>query len=487
MKTLTQHITKIIYVFLLLFAVLVGCSPQEPIRIRVTPTPDAEAPSAIPTTVASNPTAVDPTVIEPTLTQTVPTVMSSPTDTTVPPSRTPIQTDGSFGPIIESDYQLPSTSTPAPTIPAQPTATMSLATPITFGDLPVLDRDQLGIQLYYNVNNDQWFQLLRRTDPLNVGWIKVQANWNFLQPDNRDQFNTAFSIFEAHVQRAHNEGYQVLVSIAKAPDWARGGVTEEDGPPANLDDLAYFINFMFDRFGEQISAVEVWNEPNLAREWRGGDDWSGASYMRMFRVAYDTIRARNPNMPIITAGLAPTRASNTIDDRLFLQQMYDAGLNDPYYQNIAVGIHPYGWGNAPDARCCDLSETFGWDDDPRFFFLDTIEDYREIMVANGHENVQMWSTEFGWATWEGLQSEPPDQWMSYNTSEEQAEFTMRAFEIGMERDYLGPMFLWNLNFANEDLITERNEMVGYSIFVPGLPIRPVYDALRLSERLPADS
>jgi len=42
---------------------------------------------------------------------------------------------------------------------------------------------------------------------------------------------------------------------------------------------------------------------------------------------------------------------------------------------------------------------------------------------------------------------------------------------------MGPMFLWNLNFANNALLEERNEMVGYSLFVPGLAFRPLYDAL----------
>ena len=29
-----------------------------------------------------------------------------------------------------------------------------------------------------------------------------------------------------------------------------------------------------------------------------------------------------------------------------------------------------------------------------------MEDYHNIMVNNGHSNVQLWATEFGWATWD---------------------------------------------------------------------------------------
>lgn len=492
-KNNKTHYNIIVALVSLLF-LLVACESEEPIRIRVTPTPDVAAQQA--TTVVEAPTTVS-TVAQPTETDTeeatpTDTVEVLPTDTEapteIPASPTQPNPDG-FGPIIDADYTPPPTSTPAPTATPtiQPSSTPIPMTPITTpsSDLPGLYADQLGIQLYYNVNIDEWFQLLVRTDRLNVGWVKVQANWDFLQPNNRDQFDTAFSIFESHIQRAHNSGYNVLVSIAKAPDWARpaGADLNISGPPANPDDLAYFINFMFDRMGEQISAVEVWNEPNLSREWNSGLEWSGAGYMQLFRTAYDTIRARDPNMPIITAGLAPTAAQGAIDDRVFLQQMYNAGLGDTYYQNIAIGVHPYGWGNPPDARCCNNIDGRGWDDDPRFFFLNTLEDYRAIMVNNGHSDLQMWATEFGWATWSGLPNEAPDVWMTYNTPEQQAEYTMRAFEIGQELDYVGPMFLWNLNFANGDLIEERNEMVGYSIFVPGLPVRPIYDALRDSPRL----
>ncbi|MEM9951026.1 MAG: cellulase family glycosylhydrolase [Chloroflexota bacterium] len=468
-----------------------SCTPTETIRIRVTPTPDqtAIAQAAEPTTEVEQ--VASPTDETPTDTEIVPIVTdeATATITPIPATGTPIQTDGSFGPIIEPDYTPPPTSTPIPTdVPSvTPSVTPIPQTPVTtpLSALPALDGDQMGIQLYYNVDNDQWFQLLRRTDPLSVGWIKVQANWDFLQPNNRDQFDTAFAIFESHIQRAHNDGYQVLVSIAKAPDWARAGNITDDGPPADPTALAYFINFMLDRMGGQISAIEVWNEPNLSREWTGALEWSGGGYMDLFRVAYDAIRARNPNMPIVTAGLAPTSAQGAIDDRLFLQQMYDAGLGDPYYQNIAIGIHPYGWGNPPDSRCCDNIPDRGWDDDPRFFFLNTLEDYRAIMVNNGHQNVQMWGTEFGWATWNGIPTEVPvdQEWMVYNSPQQQSEYTMRAFQIAQELDYVGPMFLWNLNFANETLISERNEMVGYSIFVPGLPIRPIYDAIRTSPRL----
>jgi len=468
----------------LLVSVFVACTPQTPVQIIVTPTPGATA------TNTDQPTPMD-TVAVPAQPTTTDEPEASAT-LTYTPSRTPVTgaEGGSYGPIVGADYTPPPTSTPVPlptqTTQLQPTAVppTQISTPI--GGIPVLDASQMGLQLYYNVDIDAWWQLVAvHTRRLGVQWIKLQASWAFLQPNGPNDdvtTSTAYSIFESHVQRAHNEGFSVLVSIAKAPAWARN-TQVEDGPPYDPQLLANFMTQLLNRMGREISAIEVWNEPNLQREWNGDLAFSGAGYMQLFRPTYDAIRAFSPDIPIITAGLAPTGtnpALGSVDDRQFLRQMYGAGLADPYYSNIAIGVHPYSWGNPPDARCCDNVDGQSWDDDPRFFFMDTIEDYREIMVNNGHSNVQMWTTEFGWATWEGIPSEAPDEWMTYNTAQEQAEYTIRAFQIGQSRDYMGPMFLWNLNFANATLLAERNEMVGYSLFVPlqGNNItRPLYQML----------
>lgn len=488
MNSQTQRSTTLKFLaFWLVLVGLVACTTQEPVRIIVTPTHEA---TATPDTTASPSASATIVMQAPPTTSPVPDDAEPTTPPTeIPPTATETQAgDGRyFGPIVGPDYTPPPTSTPRPTTsptPEAPTPTPIVETPITtpMTTLPALDSSQMGIQLYHNVNIDMWWQLVVvHTRNMGMGWIKMQANWGALQPNGPDDYENspAFQLFASHVQRAHNEGFRVLVSVVKAPDWARS-TTVEDGPPSDPQALARFMTFFLDRLGEQVSAIEIWNEPNLRREWQGNLEFSGAGYMRLFRPAYDAVRAYSPTMPVITAGLAPTGTNpelGSVDDRVYLQQMYDAGLADPYYTNIAVGMHPYSWGNPPDAVCCDNIPGRSWDDDPHFFFMNTIEDYRDIMVRNGHSDVQLWSTEFGWASWSGVPVEAPEAWMSYNTPEQQAEYTLRAFEIGQSRDYMGPMFLWNLNFANPTLIQQRNEMVGYSLFIPGLPNRPLFDQL----------
>jgi len=514
--------TKIIVLLFTVILVAVGCSNQTPVAIFITPTSMATStstPVVVAQAVETDTDVPAPTVEEPTVPPTIenitvptvvpnqlPTLEASPTQPpTLMPTATPVPdtraTDvppptfensesGEFiGAIIGEGYTIPPSSTPRPTL--APTNTPTFVAPTQAPNavttaLPAnqigLDRSQMGIQLYYNFGVSDWDRTLQQASELRVDWIKLQAAWNWLQPDNPQQFDQNFRLFQLHVQEADKRGFKVMLSVVKAPDWARNVDRGEDGPPDDYNRFYDFLRFLLDRVGPSVDAIEVWNEPNLKREWTGGQPFNGAAYMEMFRGAYDTIRAYSSDITIITAGLAPTgnTPNISVDDRLYLQQMYNAGLAQ--YQDVVLGIHPYGWGNPPDFVCCNNVPNQGWDDRPQFFFLNNIQDTRDIMTTNGH-NVPMWATEFGWATWQDYPTQPPDVWMTYNNPTDQMNYTLRAFEIAQERSDLDMMILWNLNFANDVIIDQRSELAGYSLLYPafdgsdGQRRRPLFGAL----------
>jgi polysaccharide biosynthesis protein PslG len=467
---------RILLIALLGVLLLFACTPQEPILIIITPTPDPDAATATPVpTLEVQEQQEQPQ--EPTDTATVVT----------PVEPTPEGTQ--FGPITREDYILPTLPPPEIEIPTvTPTPPAPTAIPVdtetpgpTPTPLPNLDPSQMGIQVYWNLEFEDFISVVHQVETTGVGWIKIQVNWAFIQPEGPNTFGERFQLFERQVEAAARpHDVRVMLSIAKAPNWARSDLTES-GPPDNPQDLADFLTFMLNetKIGQSIDAIEIWNEPNLIREWRGTLPFSGGGYMQIFGPAYDAVRAYSPDMAIITAGLAPTGSIDgaTINDRTYLQQMYDAGLGNYQDPNLGIGVHPYGWGNPPDARCC-ASER-GWDDNPQFYFLDNIEDMHDIMVRNGHQNQRLWVTEFGWATWEGLPNDPPEVWMTFNTAQDQANYAIRAFEIGQERPYIGPMMLWNLNFANVVTVEQRQEISGYSIVNPVLfpSERPLFNML----------
>ena len=377
-----------------------------------------------------------------------------------------------IGAIIGRDHTPPAASAAEPTLaPASPPAS-----PIG------LDGARMGIQAHYNFDVAGWDRTLHQIAALRVSWIKMQAAWKWLQPDSPGQFDQNFRLFQLHVQEADKRGFKVLLSIAKAPHWTRNINRSEDGPPDDLNQLTAFTALLLEKVGPYIDAIEIWNEPNLRREWTGGLSFNGAGYMQLFRAVYNAVRAYSPSMTVITAGLAPTgsTANVSVDDRAFLQQMYQAGLAG--YADAVIGIHPYSWGNPPDFLCCDNIAGQGWDDRPQFFFRQNIEDYRRIIAAHG-DDARMWATEFGWATWQDYPSQAPDIWMSYNSPIDQMNYTLRAFQIGQARQDIEVMILWNLSYANETIIQQSSELAGYSLLYPSfdgngsLRQRPLYGAL----------
>ena len=73
--------------------------------------------------------------------------------------------------------------------------------------------------------------------------------------------------------------------------------------------------------------------------------------------------------------------------------------------------------------------------------------------------------------------------MTYNSAQDQMNYTMRAFELGQSRADVEVMVLWNLSYAEERLVYNRVELAGYSLLYPHFDgsrnkrKRPLYYAL----------
>ena len=412
------------------------------------------------------------------------------------PTPTPTTRPGvTFGPIVGPGHTLIPTETRIP--PTLPPTVMPTDGPSPTPG-PELNSDLMGIQIHPHIDSGEFNQTLNYASELGMGWIKFQFNWSLLE-SGPGEYTQLFYMLRLYVQQAHLRGFKVMVSVAKAPDWARSpaedGVHHENGPPDDPATLANFVSGLLKQYGMDvngdpyISAIEIWNEPNLQREWYA-HALTGSEYMRYFQPAFDAVRQFSPKVTVITAAPAPTGDSEwSTNDRNWLQQLYDAGLAQ-YGQNVMVGIHPYGWANAPETRCC--VSTRGWDDQPQFFFLDTLADYWDIMQRNGHINTQLWGTEFGWATFDGLQTsegqrpaDPADApYFGHIDQWQQAEYTLQAFYLAQERANIGPMFLWNLNFAatNPDGVDQSDPQTAYSILATNWDPRPVYRAIQAAAK-----
>lgn len=268
------------------------------------------------------------------------------------PTPTPFQLP--FGPVVD-----PITPTPPPqiifvTATPEPTSTPALTPTPTLPPLPTLNADLMGIQAYANVEIDGWQLLVDRVQFMGLRWIKTQINWREMEPEP-GVFTQVFSVVRDNLIYAGRRGFKIMLSVVNAPDWARPPEARGklEGPPSDPNLYAAFIGTLLDNWGTSfIHAIEIWNEPNLIREWTGVPK-GGAVYKRYFDAAYQAIRARSSDIVVLTAGPAPAgdTPDGSVNDRRWLRELYSVGLpiNDP---NFGIGIHPYGWANPPDARCC---------------------------------------------------------------------------------------------------------------------------------------
>jgi hypothetical protein len=288
----------------------------------------------------------------------------------------------------------------------------------------------------------------------------------------------------AIVSQAGARGINVLFSVVNAPDWARepGFDGSVGGPPADPNTFAAYLGRLAGQYcGTSLKAIEVWNEQNLHYEW-GNRPLDPAAYMDLLRPSYAAIKAACPEMLVISGALTPAGSNPpfAIDDMVYLEAMYQNGLAN--YAD-GIGAHPSGynvpasvtWENACAAIQQHGNSFNGACDSPHhsWSFRSTMEGYRNIMVRYGDANKRIWPTEFGWAA--GGAFDPRYAYANDNNFEEQAAWTVEAYTMMRNWGWVGPAFLWNLNFR---VVADGTEKAQWGIVRNDWSPLPVYQALK---------
>jgi uncharacterized protein YraI len=360
--------------------------------------------------------------------------------------------------------EVPPAPTPAPqptSAPSQPGGSVPAPRGTGFG---------YGVQAHQDTA-----RVVQALNDIGFGWVKQQVRW---AETEGTKGKYGFAGLDNLVDTANAGGIKVLFSIVAAPGWARPGKSGV-GPPDNYQDFYDFMGAMAAHFKGRVGAYEIWNEQNLKREWEGAP-LSAADYVRLLKGAYQAIKAADPNAIVVSGAPTPTGISDgnwAIDDRQYLQQMYNAGLR--YYCD-AVGAHPSGYANPPDVLYTggDFDPKRGFDDHPSFFFRNTMEDYYRIMAASGDGGKRIWATEFGWPTISGMGVgvNPGYEFAADINEQQQADYIVRAYTWSRNWGHAGVMFLWNLNFW--PAAGAQNEMAKYGIVRGDWSPRPAYIALK---------
>lgn len=362
-------------------------------------------------------------------------------------------------------------ATPAPQPIAPATATVVVTEPPSVTSTPV-PKPNIGVQgQFIGPEGEAGIKLAA---DLGVGWIKQQVDWNSVEYA-RGLYH--WEELDHLVAEAQKYGLKIMFSVARAPGFSRPEPVEEDGPPS---DFSIFRDFMFalaNRYQGRVAAYELWNEPNLKREWRGFD-LSAEKFVELIKAGSSGVREGDPKAIIISGAPATTGIDdkiNAIDDRVYLRDMIAAGVAD--YVD-AIGAHPYGAGNPPDERASDAAHVrSGFNTHPSFFFLDTIEDYHAILLE-AKIDLPIWITEFGWPSIERFGKVDTTGWEYARevTEDDQAAYLLRSIALRRDRGWVGPLMIWNLNVAPL-LGADRSESA-YGLIRPDGSLRPAYQQLR---------
>ncbi|MGE5603182.1 MAG: beta-galactosidase, partial [Nitrososphaerales archaeon] len=148
-------------------------------------------------------------------------------------------------------------------------------------------------------------------------WVKQLFSWQDIEGAGKGQYD--WSNPDRIVDQVEKAGLKLIVRVSQDPDrpfWA-------GNPPQNAAAYVEFLAAVANRYKGRIQAYQIWNEPNLAREW-GKKRPDPAGYARMLKMAYSAIKKVDPDALVITAGMAPTGTdtNEAMPDTKFYDLMY---------------------------------------------------------------------------------------------------------------------------------------------------------------------
>jgi len=279
--------------------------------------------------------------------------------------------------------------------------------------------------------------------------VRIDIGWSTLEQDGNNQLNLPYiqkaDTFFAH---ARTRNLRVIATFFTTPCWASRAPPEaklgcatgwwDRGvgyyPPINVADFADAAAWVAQRWGDDMAAIEIWNEPNYIGWFN--TPTPEVDYVAMLRAAYPRIKAVKPALPV----LGPAMLAS---DAPFLAKLYAAGIGG-YFDGLS--LRPFNQGRDP----YDITlPPFG----AAHVYLTGVPWVREIMIANGDAAKRMWFTELGWS------SCAPGTSVWCITPDLQARYLGDAFRIIRDRwDYVESVSVYNLRNKGTDPLDRESQM-----------------------------
>ncbi len=175
---------------------------------------------------------------------------------------------------------------------------------------------------------------------------RTTLHWQALEPQ-RDRYDYARLLpYDALYATLTAVGIHPIFVLQYAPAWARDpGAPQDCGtydschyPPARsmLGEWREFVAFIARRYPK--AAIEVWNEPNDAGQWKPWPD--PGRYAELVAEADRAAASVDPSIPVYAGGLETVQKTNALAAADFLRKTY-AGSPSLRGHTDAVNLHLY--------------------------------------------------------------------------------------------------------------------------------------------------
>ncbi len=255
---------------------------------------------------------------------------------------------------------------------------------------------------------------------------------------------------------AHANGFKIQLSAIGGAGMVTKSGFEQD-----------YANWVAGMAAAGADAIEVWNEPNIDREWKVGHI-SPQAYTNLLCKAYQAIKNANSNTAVISAAPSPTGyfggcSPNGCDDQPWLQGLANAGAAQCMDY---IGAHHNAGATSPSASSghpADQSGHHSW------YFLPQTRLYYNIFGGAR----QIFYTEMGYASQEGV-STFSDQfgWARGIDNAKQAAWLSEAVQLSINTGMVRCIIIWNVGRSRYGYDPQD----GYNIIRPGGSC-PACDAL----------
>lgn len=230
---------------------------------------------------------------------------------------------------------------------------------------------------------------------LHAKLVRVEMPWSQFEPLGRGHIDPgSMAAADRLVKDAAAAHIRVIALVDNTPCWAssapsaliRTCVPDQHSkakayPPRKASDYGAFVGWLAKRYGKQLAAIEVWNEPDqINQEYLRGNNKPG-EYAKLLRAAYPAIKRANRHVKVLAGSLVGSNGA-------FMKALYRAGIKG-YYDGVAVHFYT--------------------------LVLGSVRAFHEVQLEH-HDHKPLWLDEFGWSSC----------WPQHKIQEEQGCVTQRT-------------------------------------------------------------